>query len=245
MNMSVAHFERNFIRTAVCELRFPTLFEIDGNEPPSSLARALRKEYPIYELQDDLNVTVSRVAKSRAHLFMSKKSRWKVSLRASAISLETSHYDSYPQFRSRLGLIMEAAKETIDSDFFTRVGLRYINAVPFNGEDIGTWINPSLVGVLSNRPTYGDIRECFQRVNGATSFGSYLFQHGLERSESGKDHYVLDYDFFHEEVSVREAMDVVDRLHEEEYSMFSYALGERAKGYLGPSTLRDRENRND
>lgn len=234
-----AHFARNFIRTAVCELRFPTLFEIERSEPPLALARALRKEYPMYELQDDLNVSVGRVAKSRAHLFISKKSKWKVSLRSSAISLETSHYDSFPEFRDRLAFILDGAKKIIDSDFFTRIGLRYINAVPFNGEDIGEWINSSLVGILSAQ-TYGDIQECFQRVSGVTPYSGYLFQHGLEKvSETGKENYILDYDFFCEEVPVSETLDVVGKLHQQEFSMFSGALGERAKKYLGPSTLKD------
>jgi uncharacterized protein (TIGR04255 family) len=243
MNTSVAHFKRNFIRTAVCELRFPTLFEIEQNQPPPSLARALRKEYPVYDQQDDLNLTIGRVAKNKSHLFISKKSRWKVSLRAHAISLETSHYDSFPEFRSRLSFIVDAAEKIIDSDFFTRVGLRYINVVPFNGADVAKWINPSLVGVLSDG-TYGDVRECFQRVSGTTSLGGYLFQHGLEESDPGKERYILDYDFFCEEVSVSDVMDVVDKLHREEFSMFSRALGDQAKEYLGPSTLRNEENSN-
>ncbi|HVW63469.1 MAG TPA: TIGR04255 family protein [Nitrosospira sp.] len=243
MSTQVVHFERNFIRTAVCELRFPTLFEIDKDKPPLSLARSLRKEYPMYELQDELNVLAGRPTKSRAHLFTSRKSLWKVSLRSSAISLETSRYDSFPEFRKRLAFIVEAAKETIDSDFFTRVGLRYINAIPFNDEDIGTWINPSLVGVLSDG-AYGRIQECFQRLTGLTPFGGYLFQHGLEQGESGKTGYILDYDFYCEEIAVSNVLDMVDELHSAEYSMFSRALGDRAKEYLGPSTLQKREKSN-
>ncbi len=231
-----AHFARNFIRTAVCELRFPTLFEIDQSQPPPSLARALRKEYPMYELQDDLNLSVGRVAKSRAHLFISRKSKWKVTLRSSAISLETSHYDAFPEFQERLALIIDGARKVIDCDFFTRIGLRYINAVPINGGNICEWIDPSLVGILS-AGVYGNIQECFQRVAGVTPPSGYLFQHGLERADTGKENYILDYDFFCEEVLVSEAIDVIGKLHQQEFAMFSCALGKRAKEYLGPSTL--------
>ena len=38
-----AHYERNFIRQAVCELRFPTLYELEAPKPPASFALALRK----------------------------------------------------------------------------------------------------------------------------------------------------------------------------------------------------------
>src|SRR5205085_1336055 len=44
------HFDTNFIRTAVCEARFPTLYEIDGPRPPTEFAHALRQEYPVHNL---------------------------------------------------------------------------------------------------------------------------------------------------------------------------------------------------
>ena len=163
-------------------------------------------------------------------------------MRANAVSLETSHYDSFPEFRERLELILEASEKTIDSDIFTRVGLRYINAVTFSGEDIATWITPALVGVLSD-PAYGDVRECFQRVSRVTAYGGYLFQHGLEQSAAEKRSYILDYDFFREEVSVSEAIDVVDKLHQEEFSMFSKALEKPAKEYLGRFNIRQEGER--
>ena len=233
-DVQAVHFERNFIRTAVCELRFPTLFELENVPPPAVFARELRKEYPIYESQADLDVSAAKVAKSHAHVFISRKSKWKVSLRASAISLETSHYDSFPEFRERLAFVLDKAKKVIDSDFFTRVGLRYINAIPFGNEDVSSWINPALVGVLS-AGVYDDIKECSQRIIGVTSYGGYLFRHGLEQGHQSKS-YVLDYDFYSEDVPVVETLSVLDDLHQREFSMFSWALGERAKEYLGPST---------
>jgi hypothetical protein len=43
-----AQFKKNFINTAVCELRFPTILEYETKQPVE-LQRALRKEYPEYE----------------------------------------------------------------------------------------------------------------------------------------------------------------------------------------------------
>lgn len=235
-----AHFARNFIRQAVCELRFPTLFELEAGRPPTSFSQALRKEYPLYEVGNDLNVSVGGVAQAHVHFFKSKRARWTVTLRASAISVETSNYDAFDELEARLDFIVKAAEKIIDSEFFTRVGLRYVNSVPYNLTEIHEWVNPAIVGALGTG-LYGDVVEHSQRVSGPTTSGGYLFQHGLGvNPQNGQREYILDFDFFREDVAVTETTDVVRRLHDLEFAMFTWALGQRAKAHLGPSTLDER-----
>lgn len=70
------HFSKNFIRLAVCELRFPTLFELEEERPPLGFAKAVRKEYPLHDLVKNLNVTPGSLAQSNAHSFRSKNGKW-------------------------------------------------------------------------------------------------------------------------------------------------------------------------
>lgn len=232
-----AHFSRNFIRQAVCEVRFPTLFALEAARPPSSFSQALRKEYPLYEIGNDLNVGIGGVAQAHVHFFKAKQARWTVTLRASAISMETSHYDSFGEFETRLDLVVKAAEKIIDSEFFTRVGLRYINSVPYNRVKIQEWINPEIVSTLGTG-VYGDVVEHSQRISGPTTEGGYLFQHGLGvNPKTGSHEYILDFDFFREDVAVVDTASVVRNLHDLEFRMFTWALGKQAKMHLGPSTL--------
>lgn len=236
---AAAHYARNFIRLAVCELRFPTLFELEADRPPVGFSRAIRREYPSHELLKNLNVNAAGLARATAHSFRSKKGRWTVTLRASALSLETSNYDAFEEFQSRLDLVLNAARETIDSDFFTRVGLRYINTVPFSADGIAQWVNPALVAPLDDG-TYGDVEEHWQRTRGPTAVGGYSFQHGISKEEkAGAREYLLDFDFYREDVPVSDAIKVVQQLHQLEFSMFTWTLGPEAKKYLGRSTLSD------
>ncbi len=232
-----AHFAKNFIRLAVCELRFPTLFELSENpRPPVDFAKALRKEYPTYELLNDVNLNPGGVAQAIVHSFRSKKGRWAVTLRAAAVSLETSNYDAFGEFVDRLSLILEAAKITIDSDFFTRVGLRYINTVPFDRSTICEWVNPALVRPLGDG-TFGDADEHLQLVRGRTNEGGYTFRHRLlNATPGGTRDYELDFDFYSEDVPVTETIETVKRLHDLEFSMFMWSLGPKAKVELGSST---------
>jgi uncharacterized protein (TIGR04255 family) len=231
-----AHYARNFIRLAVCELRFPTLFELEGEHPPVAFARALRKEYPTHELLANVALNAGGLAHANAHAFRSRKGRWSVTLRAAAVSLETSLYESFDEFVTRLAFVVKAAESTIDSDFFTRVGLRYINALPCAPEVAGGWVNEALVGPLVVG-TYGTVGEYWQRVQGPTRVGGYTFQHGvpIQAGEQARE-YMLDFDFFKEDVAVVDALSVVKELHELEHAMFDWSLGPKAKEHLGPST---------
>jgi uncharacterized protein (TIGR04255 family) len=232
-----AHFSKNFIRLAVCELRFPTLFELEAERPPLGFAKAVRKEYPLYNPLK--NVNLNPLAQSNVHSFRSKKGRWTVTLRAAALSLETSNYDTFSEFEERLGFVLKAAEGTIDSDFFTRVGLRYINAMPFAPSEVKQWVNPALVSPLGEG-TFGDVEEHWQRVRGPTTVGGYFFQHGLDTNpQAGRREYVLDFDFYREDVTIPETLSIVRQLHDQEYAMFAWSLGDKAKEHLGPSTLKE------
>jgi uncharacterized protein (TIGR04255 family) len=232
-----AHFAKNFIRLAVCELRFPTLFELEADRPPLGFSKSIRKDYPSHELLKNVNLSPGGVAHATAHAFRSRKGRWRVTLRASALSLETSNYDAFSEFADRLRFVVEAAEQTIDSDFFTRVGLRYINALPLNVAEIGELLNQALVAPLADG-TFGDVAEHWQRVRGTTAIGGYTFQHGVAlEPQAGSREYVLDFDFYREDVSLKDTVEVVGQLHRMEFAMFDWALGPKAKEFLGPSTL--------
>jgi uncharacterized protein (TIGR04255 family) len=230
---SRTHYARNFIRQAVCELRFPTLFEIDDQKPPTAFWKVVRKDFPIHDVLSNVNVGPGSLAKATAHQFRSKQSRWTVVLRTSAITLETSRYDSFEEFMQQLRTVVEAAKQTIESDFFTRIGLRYINMLPCSANDVEGWVNQALVGPLT-QGVLGDVSEYAHQVRGSTDSGGYLFQHGIgqEGGAEGRKGYALDFDFYREEVGVEDALTTVERLHALEFSLFSWTLGDKARTYL-------------
>lgn len=237
-----AHFKRNFIRQAVCELRFPTLFELEASKPPSSFAHALRKEYPNHTLLESVTMgpTTSR---SNVHSFKSRQQQWTVNLSASSVVLETSRYDSFAEFKSRLAAIVAATAPIIDCDFFTRVGLRYINLLPYLRVEIREWVNPSLVGPLSEG-IYGDVSEHNGRVGGTIPTGAFLMQHGIATGAVGEGslaYYSLDFDFSSEDVSLDKTIEMVQELHDQEFSLFQWALGPKAKAFLGESDIRERK----
>lgn len=225
-------YSTNFIRQAVCELRFPTLFELEGPRPPAAFARAMRKEYPHQDVIQSVNLGPGQMSQSNSHTFKSKGRHWSVSLRSSAVVLETTRYTTFFDFRARLDSLLRAASEVIDSDFFTRVGLRYINVLPYMHSDAGYWVNEALVAPMVEG-VYGDVSEFSQRIAGVTPVGGYLMQHGALPNDVGlSTEYSLDYDLFSEEVSLIDTLAIVDRLHELEFSLFMWSLGPVAREHL-------------
>jgi uncharacterized protein (TIGR04255 family) len=231
-----ARYAKNFLRQVVCEFRFPTLFELEATRPPPSFAKALRRDYPVYQANDDLSVSMNGVDKAHVHTFTSLKPGWTVTLRAASITIETTKYDCFEDFKTRLTLLIKSAADVIDSEYFTRIGLRYINVIPCGSDRISEWLNPQLVGVNSS-DIFGGAVEFSGRIAGPAKVGGYLLNHGLGGEPSSRrNEYVVDMDFFANDIAVDEALATVDTLHMQEFELFSWTLGTKAHEYLESSS---------
>lgn len=233
-----AHYPRNLIRQAVCELRFPTLFEIDDPRPPAAFWKSIRKSFPLHDVLKDVNVSSTAVAQGSAHQFRSsppkagRPPRWTVTLRPTAVSLETTQYGTFEEFDEQLQSVVEAAQPTIESDFFTRVGLRYINVLPCEPNEIDGWLNPAVIGPVASG-VFGEIDEHMYQVRGSTDCGGYLFQVYLGEDNNRRHRrFAVDFDFYQEQVAVSDAIPVVRRLHQLEFSLFNWSLGEKALDFM-------------
>jgi uncharacterized protein (TIGR04255 family) len=234
---SRARFATNFIRLAVCELRFPTLLELETHAPVA-FQKAIRRDYPVYEDRREVRLNASGPDQpNRAHTFYSKNRRWTVAVRQASLALETSQYETFDKMKERVENLLPAAEKLADSAFFTRIGLRYINVLPVDANGVDGWVNDELVGPLA-RGTFGTVGEYSQHIRGATRLGGFLFRHGmgLDATE-GRSKYVLDLDFYREDVEPNEVLSTLRGLHDDLFALFSWSLGDKARAHLGPSTL--------
>lgn len=225
-------FERNFIDIAVCELRFPTLLELESS-PPLKLQAHLRKKYPGYEKQQLLdNSNLEGVPGRYRYLFRSKKSDWTITIHSEAISLETNKYTEFGDFFSRLTELLQFSGPLIDSDFFTRVGLRYINKIPISDGELKGWINDNLLYPLITGP-YGVVTKYLSEVRGCTETGEYMFRQIVSQKDGNIDAYILDYDYSKEDVEMKHVPSLIQDFNKQNFSFFSWCLGPKAWSYLG------------
>lgn len=228
--------KRNRIALAVCELKFPTVPEIEDGVPTSFL-KALRKLYPHPSRKVNFNINglEREVRQDLRHVMHSPKRDWAVAIHASGLSLETSKYTSFADFSSRLRPVVEAASKVMDSDFFTRVGLRYINQLPPDAVERG-WLNPKLVapitgdGPMSKRSNSRFWQEIFGELDDDT--GHFAFRHGFEasRAVSGeRAPYVVDIDVSCEMVESSATFHLLENFNKASFGFFWWALADAGR----------------
>jgi len=236
-DVPLVEFERNFIKAAVCELRFPTLLEFE-TKPPVQLQRELRRDYPHYEPEQSVSVGPGAVGHEIRYLFKSRKKDWTVSFRASAIALETASYTNFEEFSERLKDLLVKSQRLLDSDFFTRVGLRYIDEILIEDGDLSGWISDALVAPLI-QGVYGTVERFLQEVRGSTDVGRYTFKHGIRDSARTEPQvYYLDFDFYEENVPFELAHSLVTQFNHQSFRFFRWVIGPKALERLGKAALK-------
>lgn len=230
-------FERNFIKTAVCELRFPTLLEFE-TKPPVQLQKELRKDYPLYESQDSVSVGPGAIGHEKRYLFKSRKREWTISFKASALAIETSDYTSFEEFLARLERLLVKSQPLLDCDFFTRVGLRYVNEIPIEDGVLLGWLRDELVAPLIHG-VYGSVERFVQEVRGLTEVGRYTFRHGIAQAAKDKpESYTLDFDFYEENIQYDSVLSLVSQFNQQNFRFFHWAIGAKAFNRLGKATAK-------
>ncbi|MEX5629029.1 TIGR04255 family protein [Pseudomonas marginalis] len=231
-------FKRNFLKQAVCELRFPTLIELGEQRPPSSFVKALRKDYPILEMNNEftLGLGSTNAGSSNIHIFRSAKSNWNISLKENAITIETTTYSGFGNLRERVLQVIDAAGKIIDSDFFTRIGLRYINILKNPDEEITDWVNPLLTSPITSKQFIG-INDFGGRMQLLAEDGGCLFNHGIQINHGNQEQpvrpsYLIDIDTYRSEVLVSDTLDAIDVMHRQAFDIFDWSITEKAREFL-------------
>ncbi|MGE3650602.1 MAG: TIGR04255 family protein [Reyranellaceae bacterium] len=234
-------YSRNFIKTAVCEMKFPIVLELES-KPPTGLQKQLKRAYPLYELRHEFNLSpLPGSDKRNVYVLQSKKRDWTIQVKSDAIILETTKYADFDEFLDRFKTLLDASRDVMDSDFLTRIGFRYVNEIPIDDGTPQGWINPALCAA-SSADVLGTIHREHHDYGGKTDFGSYSFRHGpnLTSPNCGKDGvpipYMLDYDYFNENHDIQDAVSFLQQANEVNFYFFQWCLGPKAFQILGDST---------
>lgn len=235
---NVDRYKRNFLRQAICELRFPTLMELGDPKPPSAMVSALRKDYPHLELANEViwGVGGGPGGSSHIHTMRSSRQTWAISLKQSSLTIETFAYSDYAEMKRRVSAAVNAVAKVIDTNFFTRVGLRYINVIDVGTDPVRGWVNPDLVAPLLHG-AFTNIREYAGKISLAAGDGGCLLQHGvrtkpLVNDETVAPEYFIDVDSFREDVPITSVVRALDEMHAQAFDVFDWAIGPKAREHL-------------
>ena len=233
-------FKRNFLDTVAIELRYPTFLRLKEKEP-LGISDSIRKHFPMYDQSTEMQMTpLGTTDPQPVYKFTTRTKDPVLSISASNLVLTTKKYKSFEDFTSHIEFLINKAIPHVDTTFFTRVGLRFINKISGinpSGNDIQEWIKYELISPVGGREI-GSINNMKNELSGQLLInnGSYTFRYGLSPPSNEGRKFVLDWDYYKEDVEVSDTMSLLNTFHNIHFPFFWWALGEKAKTALSNGT---------
>lgn len=213
----------NPLTEVVCQVKFPRVLAID-RELPVEFQGALAGAYPFLETRNSITIRVApaiepELPPSLMYNFLTPDRTVTLTLASDYVAVRTEKYLRWEDFREHVRRAVDALLSVYSPGVFTRIGLRYVNAIERQplGLENAAWcdlIRRSLLGILSDSELVGeDVSEHQSVTILKVDDGAVCIRHGLARNvETNAQAYLLDCDFFSETTSNADATDVLRRL---------------------------------
>lgn len=248
-------YGKNPLVEVICQLRFPPILRIE-TEVPAAFQDLLRREYPLLQevsaltppegLPPDVAAFVSSLAQATKRVsreFVDSDGTWKVSLTRDFVALTTTQYERWEEFRDRLSRVLSALTEVYEPAFFTRVGLRYKDAIGrsrlgLEGQEWAQLLRLELAAELAADDVKGDVAEAQHQVVFRLSNGSgrVRLAHGLAvENETGEVGYLIDADFSTtDRTEVSDASSVLDSFNRQAGWLFRWCIRDELHAAMDP-----------
>ena len=250
-------FKRRQLLEVICQLRFPDILKIESTDPAEFQDR-IRGEYPQYQKKVEqlppqiVNGKPVPQGTVNNYQFISAEGQWRVSLTKGFIALSTYGYTRWEDFAQRLDRVLAAFIETYHPSWFTRVGLRYVNA--FRREALGLdgmlWkelITPGFLGLMGEEEDAQEtaflkheLSATFQVPGGAKAnvkSGPGLLRKVNNRTRETTEEkvFMLDLDLFMDsKIELGQAVPALNIVHENAGSLFRAALTDTLSAAMEP-----------
>lgn len=235
-------FTRNFIRGSIVELNFPTIISFD-KKLAGQFGNHVRKEFPHFSTSYSASLADSGISPGKdSFTFESrKKGNAAISLHESKMNLQISKYTSFEDFERVVENSLEALNSVLDTEFFTRIGYRIINAVPVPNkkEEIPKYINHSLVAPMNNLEFGTNSSNIFEIRGLVNEQDSYTFKYGVPGNQAtsknanrGDIDFMLDFDYQTNDIDSENCVEKMRYFHNVHFPFFWWTLGVKARQYL-------------
>jgi uncharacterized protein (TIGR04255 family) len=150
---TTAPYSNDTLRWIAAEIRFPPQDSLAASIP-EALRAHLRDAFPIREEQSQLALSIGpggpMPQQNLVHRFVRRDRLASVTLGRDVVSLETTNYPGWAEFRKIIDGIVSALEEHAKPDGTNRIGLRYVDEVrvpnaPATIAEWSEWIDDRLV----------------------------------------------------------------------------------------------------
>ncbi|MCD7771564.1 MAG: TIGR04255 family protein [Oscillospiraceae bacterium] len=245
-------YKKSPLIEVIFQLRFPTILKVGAN-PPEEFQEKIREVYPYYEeaiesvgdvvFANGKPTPISRQNKN--YSFTSADENYKINLTPNFIALSTASYTQWEDFRDRITFIVKAFEEVYRPTFYSRVGLRYEDAITKShlGLEDKKWnelIQPHILGVMTS---YDEDKT--QSFASAAEFdngdNTRIKTHFELVRVNGEDEvsFLIDCDYFTlAKIEKGEMMDVANKLHEKSTNFIMSAITEVLHEAMEPEEIK-------
>jgi len=196
----------------ICQLRFPQLLAIDS-KPPADFQESIRGWFPFLQiarptLPPDMPAEVAQMMGVRAgggsYQFFTEDRQTVATLTNESLALSTSRYEEWAKFREQLRPALNALNAIYKPSFFTRIGLRYVDAIDraalgLTDRPWSKLLRPEILGELTLPAFEQHLGRTLKRtvtVNLPDGSGTVAMRHGLGNWQDRTGCYMIDFDFY-------------------------------------------------
>jgi uncharacterized protein (TIGR04255 family) len=252
-------YKRAPIRSVVTQLRFPRILRIESG-PPADFQDRVRGIFPLLEqgpapvqlppgvqaqqIPIEMMQLLSGAAGAIAYRFLTEDRRTSVVLTPESISLNTTAYTQWSDFKKLFEAPLDALTERYQPAFFTRVGLRYQNMIVREELELGDvpWsqlLEPKILGEIA-QPEFERALESTRRVlRLKASDMNILIQHGTmpqQTTMGNSKGYGIDCDFssVSQKTVTTNVREQLDRFNDRAFRAFRWCITKPLHHALGP-----------
>lgn len=205
-------YKKNFLTNVICRLDFNPILKLK-HEEPADFQDIIRHKYSKFFSQNvskyqiqltspDENDVSSTVENFRNWIFKDQDEIRQVTLQFDFITLEYKKYSSFLPFLKDFNEILQIFEEIYRPDYYTKLGLRYINQIHIKEGNTFDWsgiINKDLYSVINNFiENKKEVARSFHNLIINKDDYRIIFRYGMYNSDYPNNisqrEFILDYD---------------------------------------------------
>jgi uncharacterized protein (TIGR04255 family) len=214
-------YRHNFLTVVVLQVRFPPILALAQPVGVVPFQEAIRADYPRAEPPaQQVALTIGPtgpfppIAQPGPWRFHDEHG-WTVALAPDFISIETTRYQHYDEFRERAARLLTVAHDVVRPAERSRIGLRYVNEIRHpDAVTVGDWrklLNGDLLGIAAGEVLADRVLQTIQLIDVRLDDGRLTVRHGWRESTEGTAPYVIDLDAHDDATRPFDVEEILDR----------------------------------
>lgn len=255
-------YKKNPLDQVICQFRFPPILKID-TQSPVDFQEQIRKEYPFFfEERDEFhgfppevlsqlpqeNISEIKLLPTNKmnYRFVSADNNWTINLTNSFLALSCKNYDRWENFKSHFVQPLSSLVDIYSPDFFTRIGLRYIDLITrsslgLEGYGWDELIQPNILGILASTDIDISIVKSALSTDEVSIERDSIARlvHGLAIINQSKEEvYLIDCDYFTEKrTEISDATTKLDNYNQTGRRLFRWCITDKLHNAMQPEYL--------